>query len=105
MALVVEYIDPATKSQEIAGVGRLSKIPNRDEAEVAVLISDSMQHRGLGMELIRSLVNIARKENLSRLTAEVLGENLDMQRIFEKLGFVLTSIPGEQTVRAELKLA
>ncbi len=104
MALVVDYIDPTSKSHEIAGVGRLSKIPNRDEAEVAVLISDTMQHRGLGMELIRSLVNIARKEKLSRLSAEVLGENLDMQRIFEKLGFVLTSSPGEQTVRAELNL-
>ncbi len=105
IALVVEYNDPTTHRTEIGAVGRLSKVPNKSEAEFALLVSDALQHRGLGMELGRTLVDIARREKLTRLVADVLSENLDMQHIFEKLGFVLECPVGEQIVKAELKLA
>ncbi len=104
IALVVDYIDPTSHQREIAGVARLSKIPNKAHAELSVLISDTMQNRGLGMELAKSLLKIAREEKLTKVSAEMLSENLDMQRVFEKLGFTLTSPADEQTVRAELEL-
>ena len=44
-----------------------------------------MHHRGLGMKLVRSLIDIARKEGLSQLTADTLIDHRDMQPIFEKL--------------------
>src|SRR5579863_7742419 len=40
MALVAENTDPVTGERRIMGVGRLSKLHNRNEAEVAVLVSD-----------------------------------------------------------------
>jgi len=104
MALVVDYFNPAERQHEIGAVGRLTKLPFKNEAEFAVLVSDAMQHRGIGMELGRSLVEIAKKEKIARLTADVLAENQYMQRIFTNLGFVLTYPPGEQVVRAELVL-
>ena len=52
MALVAERRNPETGESEILGVGRLMKIHGTREAEVAVLISDKWQGRGLGKELL-----------------------------------------------------
>lgn len=49
----------------ILGVGRLNKLQADKAAELAVLISDQYQHRGLGTELVRRLIQIARDETKS----------------------------------------
>ena len=59
--------------QEILAVGRLSKSHLANEAELAVLIADEYQSRGLGTELWRRLLDIARIEKLDQVTAEILG--------------------------------
>ena len=105
LALVVDRVDEKTKQHEIVGVGRLSRDPNRNTAAVAVIVSDSMQHQGLGTELTRQVVEIAKAEKVARLSAEVLPENLEMLKIFEKFGFTLYRDGNQPTVRAELKLA
>jgi acetyltransferase len=80
IALVAEH------GSEILAVGRLRKIDGND-AELAVLITDEYQGRGLGTELSRRLVEIARGEKVARVVAEVLAENIHMQRVFRELGF------------------
>jgi acetyltransferase len=80
IALVAEY-DGA-----ILAVARLRKIDATD-AELAVLITDEYQGRGLGTELSRRLVEIARAENIERVIAEILPENIHMQRVCRELGF------------------
>jgi acetyltransferase len=105
LALVVERQDPHTRQRQIVAIGRLSRIRNRNEAELAVLVSDLMQNRGIGTELTRCLVSVARQENLARVTANLLPENLEMRRVFEKAGFRLAGEIGEPTLRAELRLA
>jgi acetyltransferase len=104
IALVVEHHDPATGQREIVGVGRLSKLPWRNEAEFAVLVSDLWQNKGLGTRLLSMLIQIARDEHLARLTADILPENLEMQRVAQKLGFHLTRNLETQSVKAELRL-
>ncbi|GAB4532288.1 MAG: bifunctional acetate--CoA ligase family protein/GNAT family N-acetyltransferase [Pleurocapsa sp.] len=89
MALVAEYIDPETEEQEILGVGRLSKIYGTNEGEFGMLVSDRHQGRGLGTELLHSLIDIGRQEQLSRISAEILPENQTMQHLCRKLGFNL----------------
>jgi acetyltransferase len=72
------------------GVGRLSKIYGTDEAEFAILVSDEYQGQGLGSELLHRLVLIGREEgDIGRITAYMLGENLGMRKVSEKLGFSL----------------
>ena len=56
MALVAERRNPETGESEILGVGRLTKIHGTREAEVAVLVSDNWQGRGLGKELLSRLL-------------------------------------------------
>jgi acetyltransferase len=89
MALVVDYKNPATGEREIMAVGRLSKSHSASEAEFALLVSDPFQRLGLGTELLRRLVEIGRDEGIKRITADILPENVAMQRVCEKLGFRL----------------
>jgi acetyltransferase len=73
---------------EILAVGRLRKVDATD-AELAVLITDEYQGQGLGTELSRRLVEIARAEKMERVIAEILPDNIHMQRVCRELGFRL----------------
>jgi len=82
----------------------MSKIHGTREAEVAVLISDQWQGRGLGKELLARLLVAGADEKLSRLTADILPDNRGVMRICEKLGFTLKHSLDDEVVRAEYKL-
>lgn len=105
IALVVEGTDPATKKQAIFAVGRLSKDRMTNDAEFSILVADAWQKHGLGLKLLTSLVRIGKDEGVSRIWADMLGDNMGMQRICAKLGFTMTPQPEEHLMRAELKPA
>jgi len=102
MALVADQEEQTTGKHRIVGVGRLIRRHARNEAEVAVLVSDQCQRRGLGTELLSKLVQVARDDKLNRLSAEMLGDNLGMQTIFTKLGFRLSFSPDSASITATL---
>jgi acetyltransferase len=104
MALVAERTDPGTGERRIIGVGRMNKLHAGNEAEVAVLVSDQYQKLGLGNELLRRVVEIAREEKLSQVSAEMLPDNLAMQVIIKRLGFRLRTSEDLTSVRAFLDL-
>jgi acetyltransferase len=87
VALVVDYENKRTGQQQILGVGRLIKLDAQNEAEVAILVSDQYQKRGLGTELLRRLIQIARDQKLHRVSGELLRDNLAIQIIVKRLGF------------------
>ncbi len=104
MALVAERTDPGTGERRIIAVGRLNKLHARNEAEVAVLVSDQSQQLGLGNELLRRVIEIARDEKLSRVSAEMLPDNIAMQIITKRLGFRFNANEDPTSVRAFLDL-
>jgi acetyltransferase len=75
MALVAELPGSDSQAPRIVGVGRLSRRPLSEEAELAVVVADRYQHQGLGSELIAQLVKIARAEKVKRIEAEFHSEN------------------------------
>jgi acetyltransferase len=81
--------DTAAVGREILGVGRLSRLPWRDEAEFALLVSDRFQRQGLGSELLRRLLAVARRERLRRVVGFISPENQPMLQIARRLGFKL----------------
>ena len=101
IALVAELKDANTGERSILGVGRLSKARNINEAEFALLISDSCQRQGLGSEFLKRLVQIGRDEELVRLTAVILADNHAMLHVSRKAGFKLEQKPGSQEFTAE----
>ncbi len=95
----------ADGSPSILGVGRLSKLHGRDEAEIAVLVGDEHQHQGLGTELVNRLMKIARDEKLRRVGSTMLGINSEMRAICNRLGFKLEVDMDEDVVKAAAELA
>jgi acetyltransferase len=104
MALVAERTEPGTGERRIIAVGRMNKLHVGNEAEVAVLVSDQFQKLGLGNELLRRVVQIARDEKLSRVSAEMLTDNIAMQVIMKHLGFRVRTSDDLTSVRAFLDL-
>jgi acetyltransferase len=104
MAFVAEHHDPSTGARQIVAVGRLVKSHTAEEAELAIIVSDSFQKRGIGTVVVGQLVDFARDEKLQRLTATVLFENRPMQKVFQKLGFQLHQGSDSESLEAELIL-
>jgi acetyltransferase len=102
IALVVEKKGP--DGPEILAVGRLSRIHAADEAECAAMTLDAYHHQGIGSELFRRLISVAREEKIGLLVATMLAENREMRAICKKLGFTVHLDMEDQTVRAEMKL-
>jgi acetyltransferase len=104
IALVAEHTVPGTGERRIMAVGRINKLHGKNEAEVAVLVSDQYQGLGLGNELLRRVVQIARDEQLSEISAEMLPDNVAMQVIMKRVGFRVRAGADLASVQAFLKL-
>ncbi len=104
IALVAERKDPATGLTEIIGVGRLDRTAGTDEAEFAAVISDTVQGKGLGRHMLERLIDVAKSENIGKLTAEIHPENSHMLGLCKKLGFKVDLEPGDPTASVELIL-
>lgn len=59
-------------------------------AEVAFVVRDDHQSRGLGSILLEHLAAAARERGVRRFEAEVLGQNTQMTRVFRDAGFELS---------------
>jgi acetyltransferase len=103
MALVAERKNDAGEP-EILAVGRLSKLHGRDEAELAAVATDAAQHKGLGTELYRRLIEFAREEKLKLVVSNMLPENREMRALCVKHGFKMFSNLEDNMIRAELEL-
>jgi acetyltransferase len=104
MVLVAERRDARTGERSIVAIADLTKLYNTKKAEVAVVVRDDCQRHGLGFELIRRLVDVARDERLENVLATTMTENRGMCAVFRRLGFALSIEPGDDTVEAELTL-
>jgi acetyltransferase len=104
IALVGDRAPAGGTEHEIVAVGRLSKSRQAQEAEVAVLVSDAYQHLGLGSELLRRLINIARDEGLREIVANILPENIAMRALANRFGFTIRNSNDPRIVVAVLQL-
>jgi len=104
MALVVERQDAQTGEHEILAVGRLTKTRDSSEAEVAVLVRDQAQNQGLGTELVRRLIEVARDENIVRIVAIILPENYGMMALARHFQFTVQESQDPSLIVAALNL-
>jgi acetyltransferase len=104
MAFVAVRTDPATGAAAITGVGRLVKMHTAGEAELAVIVSDAFQRRGVGARLMEEMIEFAKTEKLERIMGTVLFENRPMRKLFERHGFTIKQGSDPETLEAELKV-
>ena len=102
MALVAER--KTEGASEVLAVTRLTRLHGTEMAEATVVVLDEAQHMGLGTELMKRTIDVARAEKLKQVVATMLAENEDMLAICKKLGFKIAKVEGRDLVRAELAL-
>lgn len=74
-------------------------------AEMAFVVVDAWQGRGVGSILMRHLVKLASDAGLQELTADVLSENVPMRKVFEKFGFTPATHQDPHITHLVLKLS
>ncbi len=104
MAIVAELADAKTRSTCIAGVARLSRAPSAEEAEIGVIVADRFQHQGLGAELIKKLVDIARTEKIKRIVADFHSENSAIRHLAKHGGATVTRTSDATCFRIQVDL-
>ncbi|MFD9739892.1 GNAT family N-acetyltransferase [Umezawaea sp. NPDC059074] len=80
----------ASLGDDIVAVGRFDRLDSGDSAEIAFVVEDGHQGRGLGSILLEHLAAAARERGLGRFVAEVLAENGQMVRVFRDAGYVVS---------------
>jgi acetyltransferase len=72
----------------ISAVGRLTKFRGEDqEARISLLVSDKFQGEGMGTELVKRLIAVAKPEKIQTIIAVMSPENETMNAICQKTGF------------------
>ena len=76
-----------SEKEIVYGIGQYGIEENQHSAEVAIVVRDGMQNKGIGTELLSYLTFLAKRQGLLGFTAEVLSDNRPMLSLFEKMGF------------------
>jgi len=93
------------KEREIIAIGRYYRLPDETSAEVAFVIEDAYQGRGIGTKLVEWLANLARDNGINRFEADVLAENDEMMTVFRDYGFHITSYLEEGVYHVSFPIA
>jgi acyl-CoA synthetase (NDP forming)/GNAT superfamily N-acetyltransferase len=76
---------------KIVAIGRYYRLPRRNRAQIALVVADDYQGRGIGTKLLEALRQIARDNGITTFEGDVLAENDEMMQVFNDYGFHVTS--------------
>jgi RimJ/RimL family protein N-acetyltransferase len=80
----------AVADDAVVGVARMERVDPATTAEVAFVLADRFQHRGLGRVLALRLAAAASERGITELVADILPDNLPMLRLLPDAGFAVT---------------
>lgn len=86
---------PEVQGEQIIAVGTYYLNEKTNKAEVAFVVRDSWQGRGLGTFIFQHLITIAKRNGIDGFTAEVLRENERMQNVFNHSNCRVSSVLEE----------
>ncbi len=75
--------------EKIIAVGRYSLEPESNMAEVALLVHDDWQGRGIGTRLLKYLIQIAKGRKISGFKAQILADNRAPLHMAHKTGYTV----------------
>ncbi|WP_030184487.1 bifunctional GNAT family N-acetyltransferase/acetate--CoA ligase family protein [Streptomyces violaceorubidus] len=94
----------ATVRYDRIGVGGAPATSPADEAEVAFLVQDAHQGRGVASALLEHIAAVARERGIRRFAAEVLPANNKMIKVFMDAGYTQKRSFEDGVVRLEFDL-
>jgi GNAT superfamily N-acetyltransferase len=87
----VDGVDRVALVAELAGqivaVARYERSPGRDDAEVAFVVDDESQGKGIGTILLEHLVSVARSHGIRSFVVDTLSENYRMLHLLRDANF------------------
>jgi len=91
--------------EKMLGVARVFIEQNKKHGEFSVITGDPWQGKGIGAELLKRCLAIAKERNVETVWGIVLAENTQMLKLGRKLGFKTKGIPGssEYELRIDLR--
>ncbi|MFC4532053.1 GNAT family N-acetyltransferase [Sphaerisporangium dianthi] len=105
----VDYVNRvaliATLGTEMVAVVRFDRLDQQDTAEVAFLVEDAHQGRGVASVLMEHLRAAARERGIRTFIADVLPSNTRMTAFFRHAGYTAQSQFEDGVVRMTLDLA
>jgi acetyl coenzyme A synthetase (ADP forming)-like protein len=76
---------------EIVAIGRYYRLPKKRTAEIAFVVADDYQGKGIGTTLVEHLSKVARDNGIKVFEADVLAENSEMMLVFRDYGLQVAS--------------
>lgn len=106
MALMALHTVPSDKQQsgkqseeEQIGVSRYIISPDGLSCEFALVVADALHGRGVGRQLMLTLMDAARAHGLKHMKGYVLNNNRNMLHLMQSLGFTVSRMPDDNTLR------
>jgi acyl-CoA synthetase (NDP forming)/ribosomal protein S18 acetylase RimI-like enzyme len=98
-----------TLAEKLVALGQFERLDNDADdggevAEVAFLVQDEHQHRGIGQLLLEHLAQIGREVGVRKFVAEILPDNTGMQQVFRDAGYRLAGGYSDGVVELELSI-
>ncbi|HEX9729504.1 MAG TPA: GNAT family N-acetyltransferase [Gemmatimonadales bacterium] len=103
-ALALLATRPSEPGEPILAMARYDVDPATRMADIAFVVRDEWQHKGLGSLLMRRMSEIARARGVAGFTADVLASNKAMLMIFHKSGLEMRSDMEDGTSHVTLWL-
>lgn len=93
----------ATVDGRLLAVGRYDR-GDGGEAEVAFVVADQYQHRGIGSVLLERLARAARQRGITTFYAQTLAENRSMLDVFVHSGYPVSTQSDRQLVEVRFPI-
>jgi ribosomal protein S18 acetylase RimI-like enzyme len=93
------------ENERIVAEGRYVALKEQpDAADIALIVADDMQRRGIATLLIRELTQIARSHGVTHFRADVLADNRAMISLFRKIYRPLSTTVNFGVIHYELSI-
>jgi RimJ/RimL family protein N-acetyltransferase len=76
---------------DIVAICRYERLGGTDDAEIAFVVEDAYQGRGIAPVLLAALAEAARENGVERFVAEVLPDNRPMMHVFQHSGYQVST--------------
>jgi acetyltransferase len=96
-------IQESETTEKMLAVGRFIVESNQKQAEFSIVVGDPWHGKGIGVELLKRCLSIAKKYEIEKVWGIVLAENIQMLALGRKLGFKISEGPeaNEYTLSIE----
>lgn len=93
---IVAVVPGAAGDEQIIGIAQYFLDPKTMSAEVAFIVQDEWQDKGMGTRLMQNIARVAHQRGVKRFDAKVLPENKAMLAVFQNSGLpVKTEFDGD----------